>query len=495
MREHANYYKQFIDVHPGGGIRRNPKRKNAGGYSNPSTNLAPPSTSEVDRVFESHLESMARGGTWGDNMEITAFAAAFAYDVKIYQRDFAFIVSPNILHESQPEEPRDVTGDRPTAHIAYHSWEHYSSIRNLDGPHAGPPNVTARVLTLQEEQLQKERLARTPQVLPWQIDVVEKSLPFLADKPTIKRALEASRGDINAAVSRLLDAEEENANSSIGSSSYQESSSVERDQDSEDDVHAGPKKRQDRRRSSRGGLQGRTTRRADAKGAHALSNIASFTDVDASSQESLAGVAQNGVGWESETSSSRHDAHSRTSYTSTQPSSVEENFAEDTRVDASLAVKTECTQPLPLPAPRRPWLEIVMGESSFPSNPSAPSSSTAAPDAPKPMATFNTPADSSKPPKPTVRLKLLPPRPPPPSTNVKGGNNQQRVSARDRKDMKKLAQKAARKERQQQQIRSHAPLIPLRPKSANTSNEGPTGAAPSSEKAPVVVETLRTLYI
>jgi hypothetical protein len=494
MREHANYYKQFIDVHPGGGIRRNPKRKNAGGYSNPSTNFAPPTTSEVDRVFESHLESMARGGTWGDNMEITAFAAAFAYDVKIYQRDFAFIVSPNILHESQPEEPRDLTSARPTAHIAYHSWEHYSSIRNLDGPHAGPPNVTARVLTPQEEQLQKERLARTPQVLPWQIDVVEKSLPFLADKPTIKRALEASRGDINAAVSRLLDAEEEHANSSIGSSSYQESSSVERDQDSEDDVHAGPKKRQDRRRSSRGGLQGRTSKRADVKSAHALSNIASFTDVEASSQESLTGVAQSGVGWESETSSSRHDAHSHASYASTQPSSVEENFAEETRVDAVITNKPQCTQPSPLPVSRRPWLEIVMGESSFPSTQSTASSTTVT-DASKAQSSFNTPADSLKPPKPTVRLKLLPPRPPAPSLNVKGGSNQQRVSARDRKDMKKLAQKAARKERQQQQIRSHAPLIPLRPKSANTPNDGTTGAASSSEKAPVVVETLRTLYI
>jgi hypothetical protein len=494
MREHANYYKQFIDVHPGGGIRRNPKRKNAGGYSNPSTNLAPPSTSEVDRVFESHLESMSRGGTWGDNMEITAFAAAFAYDVKIYQRDFAFIVSPNILHESQPEEPRDTTSVRPTAHIAYHSWEHYSSIRNLDGPHTGPPNVTARVLTPQEEQLQKEKLARTPQVLPWQIDVVEKSLPFLADKPTIKRALEASRGDINAAVSRLLDAEEEHANSSIGSSSYQESSSVERDQDSEDDVHAGPKKRQDRRRSSRGGPQGRTAKRADAKNAHALSNIASLTDGEVSSQESLAGMAQNGVGWESETSSSRHDARSRTSYASTQPSSVEENYAEETRIDVALAIEPNCTQPSPIPASRRPWLEIVMGESSFPST-KPTSSSTTAKSVSKSLATVSTPADPSKPSKPTVRLKLLPPRPPPPLSNAKGGNNQQRVSARDRKDMKKLAQKAARKERQQQQIRSHAPLIPLRPKSANTANDGPPSAAAPSEKAPVVMETLRTLYI
>ena len=28
-----------------------------------------------------------------------------------------------------------------TLHIAYHSWEHYSSVRNIDGPLSGPPEI------------------------------------------------------------------------------------------------------------------------------------------------------------------------------------------------------------------------------------------------------------------------------------------------------------------------------------------------------------------
>lgn len=108
MREHASYYKQFIDVHPGGGIRRNPKRKNAGAYSSPAA-IVPPSEADIDRVFEGHLESMARGGTYGDNMEITAFSSAYGVDVKIYQRDFAYMVTGG-----GPDSPRGV------AHIAYH---------------------------------------------------------------------------------------------------------------------------------------------------------------------------------------------------------------------------------------------------------------------------------------------------------------------------------------------------------------------------------------
>ena len=108
MREHASYYKQFIDVHPGGGVRRNPKRKNAGAYST-STNYTPPTAEEIERVFESHLQQMARGGTYGDNMEISAFSAAYKVDVKIYQRDFAYMISTS-----------DDSIERQITHIAYH---------------------------------------------------------------------------------------------------------------------------------------------------------------------------------------------------------------------------------------------------------------------------------------------------------------------------------------------------------------------------------------
>lgn len=288
MRDNATYYKQFIDVHPGGGIRRNPKRKNVGAYSAPA-NTAPPSQADIDRVFESHLQSMARGGTYGDNMEITAFSSAFDVDVKIYQRDFAYMVTGG-----GPD------AGRPIAHIAYHMWEHYSSIRNLDGPHAGLPQVSPKVLTPEEEARQKEKLEQTPHVLPWQVDMVLKSLPYLADKPTIKRALEAAKGDTNLAVSRLLDAEE------YGSTSSQpESSSVERDHDSDDEPLDGPNKRQDRRMSKASKAQ--EPRSAASK--HALSQLNTYDG----SQESLGS-------WESE-GSSVPDASQRS--TMTQPTEAE----------------------------------------------------------------------------------------------------------------------------------------------------------------------------
>lgn len=131
---------------------------------------------------------------------------------------------------------------------ASQAWEHYSSIRNLNGPHSGPPEVTVKALSPDEEQKQKEKLAQTPHVLPWMVDVVSSSLPFLADKPTIKRTLEECKGNIDAAVDKLMGAEE---NGSL--SSAQESSSVEREPDSDEEYPGkdGPNKKRDRRPSSR----------------------------------------------------------------------------------------------------------------------------------------------------------------------------------------------------------------------------------------------------
>lgn len=524
MREHANYYKQFIEVHPGGGIRRNPKRKNAGGYSSSTSKAAasqplpPPSPAAVDRVFESHLARMARGGTYGDHLEISAFAAAFATDVKIYQRDFAYVVSPPAAmitpSETDEHDPSSTTTSpfaRPTAHIAYHLWEHYSSIRNLAGPHSGPPCVAARVLTEEEERQQKEKLAQAPAVLPWQIDIVAKSLPFLADKPTIKRALEAARGNIDLAVSRLLDADEADAASGGSTSrsfssggeaaSWQGSSSVERDADSGDEEDGEEadgtygrrgRKKQDRRlsrASRRGGLH--------AGGGTGHGHLTHLAPLSAASRESLhSAVSAAGTDGSESAGGGGGGGGDAASFTfsftsssqpgsSTQPSSVED-YSSSTSSPAS-TVKPS-------------------GGASFSSS----------------SATTSTSIPGSK---PTVRLKLLPPKKPPPETaattlddlptftanasSLPGAKPAHppppRLAARDKKNIKKLAQKAARKERQQLAaglvvspggtarqlpLRQGPPLPP-----AAAAPPGVDGAGGPGKGGPVVMETLRTLYI
>ncbi|KAF2083645.1 cysteine proteinase, partial [Saccharata proteae CBS 121410] len=189
MRDHPEEFKGFIPVNPGGGTRRNPKRKN----TQPTT-VFTPTQEEIDRVWEQHLAYMAEGGTWGDNIELVAFARAYNVNIRIYVHDFAY----NIF--AGPEDP-----DREVLHIAWHKWEHYSSIRNIDGPHTGLPEVRVRAADPETEEKQEEMLANAPYALPWQIDVVSKSLPYLVDKTTIKKTLEEAKGNIDAAVSKLMD--------------------------------------------------------------------------------------------------------------------------------------------------------------------------------------------------------------------------------------------------------------------------------------------------
>ena len=95
--------------------------------------------------------------------------------------------------------------------------------------------------------MQKEmegNTAKTSCVEPWMIKVAMKSLPYLADPVTVQKTLESCNGNVDDAVSKLLDSEDRSS-----SPSTQGSSSVERDHDSDDDDFSGPNKKQDRRLS------------------------------------------------------------------------------------------------------------------------------------------------------------------------------------------------------------------------------------------------------
>jgi OTU domain-containing protein 3 len=76
------------------------------------------------------------------------------------------------------------------------------------------------------------------------INVVTQSLPYFADKEMIKKTLEECKGNIDAAVSILLDAEDR-----ASVSSQPGSSCTERDPDSDHEEFTGPNKKQDRRMS------------------------------------------------------------------------------------------------------------------------------------------------------------------------------------------------------------------------------------------------------
>ncbi|RUS16327.1 hypothetical protein BC937DRAFT_91347 [Endogone sp. FLAS-F59071] len=87
---------------------------------------------EDDGSFEAHLESMRKGGTYGGNMELVAYARLKGVDIKVYRPGFVYVILGIEDYQIDTGPPRE------TLHIA---WEHYSSVRNSDGPHNGPPAI------------------------------------------------------------------------------------------------------------------------------------------------------------------------------------------------------------------------------------------------------------------------------------------------------------------------------------------------------------------
>lgn len=89
MTNNPDRFKSFLVVHPGGGSRRNPKRKNQGSRAT-SAIAAGPTPEEVDAAYKQHMKTMAKTGVYGDNLEIIAFAQAFKVDIMIFSEGGRF---------------------------------------------------------------------------------------------------------------------------------------------------------------------------------------------------------------------------------------------------------------------------------------------------------------------------------------------------------------------------------------------------------------------
>ncbi|EAW13001.1 putative OTU-like cysteine protease [Aspergillus clavatus NRRL 1] len=132
---HKDYFINFIAAV--GGERRAPRRAAASRYSSSSSSSssaspAPPSAEDIERSFESKLEESRKNGTWGGSEDIQAFCQSFKVDIRVYST--RGIQTFRDVYASRSEE-------RPILHIAFHDFNHYSSVRHVDGPHIGLPRI------------------------------------------------------------------------------------------------------------------------------------------------------------------------------------------------------------------------------------------------------------------------------------------------------------------------------------------------------------------
>ncbi|CAG8478049.1 4021_t:CDS:10, partial [Funneliformis mosseae] len=96
---------------------------------------------EDDKPFDYHLAQMKKDGTYGGNMELVGFAQLYEVDIKIYQPGTIYVIEG-----SEDNKSTKKAGTKKTLHIAYHNWEHYSSVRNIQGPHVGDPEIISESL-------------------------------------------------------------------------------------------------------------------------------------------------------------------------------------------------------------------------------------------------------------------------------------------------------------------------------------------------------------
>ncbi|KAF9980858.1 hypothetical protein BGZ75_007891 [Mortierella antarctica] len=163
-----------------------------------------------NETVEAHVAQMRKNGTYGGNIELVAFARMKRVDIKVYQPGYIFVIE-GIDVKKEGSSP----GQRPVMHIA---WEHYSSIRNIDGPHEGPPEINPR-------PIKQTPLAKlTSQDPPRSIERMIMEVSGVQDLGLVRELLESYRGDVDSVYNDLDQRlQESGAESAIDTADHQDS--------------------------------------------------------------------------------------------------------------------------------------------------------------------------------------------------------------------------------------------------------------------------------
>ncbi|KAJ3799575.1 hypothetical protein GGU11DRAFT_858414, partial [Lentinula aff. detonsa] len=115
-----------------------------------------------------YVAGMRQNATYGGHMELSAFAHLVKRNIKVVQPGLVYVIQWDPSQPKSPKSSSKKAGDSParytrssssrelgdgdalitpgedqdsTIYVAYHDWEHFSSVRNLRGPHTGIPRV------------------------------------------------------------------------------------------------------------------------------------------------------------------------------------------------------------------------------------------------------------------------------------------------------------------------------------------------------------------
>lgn len=170
----------------------------------------------LDENLAQHITRMRKDGTFGDQAEIVAFARTTNVNISIHQRD----TEPLLIRPDGGSCETKYNGSEPsqTLHIAYHYWEHYSSVRNIGGPYTGPPQIQVQLSAVAGDYIQNEsepvvmtkRAARKKAREDENVQLIMDSLPFTVSENVVRSQLnDRFGGNLDSTLEYMLCNEEE----------------------------------------------------------------------------------------------------------------------------------------------------------------------------------------------------------------------------------------------------------------------------------------------
>ncbi|ORX62983.1 cysteine proteinase [Hesseltinella vesiculosa] len=154
---------------------------------------------EDDGDFDDHVTNMEADSCFGGNMELAAFAKLKRVKIKVYQPGMIYVIDGTAeLDNDEGQDSMDDDAEIPVLHIAYHSWEHYSSVRNLDGPMTGMPEIKEKSLDEEEDPQPSTETSKEKMIL--------NSCPG-ANMVKVRRLLRKYKGDVDKVIDALYEQE------------------------------------------------------------------------------------------------------------------------------------------------------------------------------------------------------------------------------------------------------------------------------------------------
>ncbi|PGH01859.1 hypothetical protein AJ79_07796 [Helicocarpus griseus UAMH5409] len=210
MRANMDYFLAFYS-HKGEERRNSPRTAKKPSQGHEKDVSADDTQKGQIKAFKRALVEVAKDRTWGDNQQVQAFVLAYGVDVLLYTETGIRKIDIDAITNA------NLDPDRKVVHIAFHSFRHYNSVRSLDGPHSGLPNLpggpredtdaATKEVDLKEENdimPKLQNIDSNPADMRWMITIRGQRVP-VNDEESIRAIIGEYSPNITAALKTLVE--------------------------------------------------------------------------------------------------------------------------------------------------------------------------------------------------------------------------------------------------------------------------------------------------